>query len=94
MTITKKEGRIIEILSRWRKAGRKTFTIEELCEAYYKANEKPECFRSSMSATLRNFSHKAQASGLRLRRTSGIGRGAVGTYVFDGDFTRLLRRTF
>jgi len=93
--MTRKEEAIISVLGRWSLIGKQAFTLDEICRAVYSKRylgpPTPHA-RNGMAATLRNLSAKAQSRGLRLFRSSGIGRGAKARYEFQGDFSRLRKR--
>lgn len=92
--MTRKEEAIIRALCRWSLAGKQAFSLDEICSAVYRKDalgDPPNHYRSAMAATLRNLSAKSRDQGLRLKRTSGIGRGATGRYEFGGDFSLMLK---
>jgi 5-enolpyruvylshikimate-3-phosphate synthase len=92
LRITDKEAAIIRAIIGFGSKGKTTFKLEELCAVIYQTGgrDRPKHWRTSTTATLRNFGYKVESVGLRLRRVSSLGAFQKGEYEFAGDFAKLL----
>ncbi len=82
MKLSNKESKMVQIMLRSGNCGE--FSIRDLCDQYYEGEERrPKHYYMSMAATLRTLRWKFEYWGAMLRRTTGIGRGAIGAYSYD-----------
>lgn len=93
--ITPKERAIIGLLVELKKKDRHTVDLGEIGAHLYDDEfgpqmTKPENWRQSLSATLRNLGWKASRRGASILRTSKLGRGNEGTYEFKGNIENMI----
>ncbi len=95
--ITPKERAILQLLIELRKLDRHTVEIGELGAFLYEADpgpklNRPENWKQSLCATLRNLQWKASRKGASITRTSKLGRGNGGLYEFKGNIENMIKK--